>query len=161
MFLVAVVLNWNCAQFLKISPSVQSRREQMQPRSCSVFFYAWSFSGQTVCAGRCALTTVTSCMPVWLKIAVKEHTPSAATSPACASTSSSSTSTGASHSIAVGIIQELQEQWQGLAPGHQATHEAFHEPLPRSNGSEVTRSVGGAEEVDARPVREKGRARVE
>ena len=42
-----------------------------------------------------------------------------------------------------------------MTPGHRAAHEALHEPPPRSDGSEVTRSVGGAEEVDARPVRGK------
>ena len=50
--LCCICLNWNCAQFLKISQSVQSRREQMQPQSCCVFLMPGFFRSDSLCWSR-------------------------------------------------------------------------------------------------------------
>ena len=63
--------------------------------------------------------------------------------------------------IAKGAIQESQEQFQRVTAGHQATHEALQTVHREMNLLRDQLEIGGAEELDARLVREEERPELE
>ena len=100
-------LNWNCAQLLKISSSVQSRRETDATLILlSFFFLRLAFSGPSVCVSRCALTCHITHACMAPDLSKGAHTFQPRRLQLVHPPSSSSTSLGASHSLTLSLTAD-------------------------------------------------------